>query len=142
MTTQGHAAFSLKSWDEKPYFEMDNGAKLTRSHVAFIYDGDIKGESKLEYLMSYNEDGSGTAIGLERIDGSVGDKQGAFVIQHNSTFTKEGEMVTVTGSWSLVPGSGTGDLKNLQITGKMNLEGQKEKYPFTFEYTLSKPVKS
>jgi hypothetical protein len=138
MTTQGHATFSLKSWDEKPYLEMDNGAKLTRSHVAFTYDGDIKGESKLEYLMSYNEDGSGTAIGLERIEGSVGDKKGTFIIQHSGTFTKVGEMVTVNGTWSLVPGSGTGDLKTLQINGKRELEGQKEKYPFTFEYEFEK----
>jgi hypothetical protein len=138
MTTTGNATFALKSWDEKPYLEMDNGAKLTRSHVAFVYDGDIKGVSKLEYLMSYNEDGSGTAIGLERIEGSVGGTTGAFIIQHSGTFTKEGEMVTVTGTWSLVPGSGTGDLKTLQINGKMTLEGQKEKYPFTFEYDLKK----
>lgn len=137
MPTQGHATFALNSWDEKPYLEMDHGSKLTRAHVDFTYDGDLKGTSELEYLMLYNEDGSGTAIGLEHFKGSVGGANGSFTIQHNSRFKKEGEVITVMGKWRLVPGSGTGELKSLHIKGKRDLEGQKESYPCTFEYELN-----
>src|SRR5688572_1141342 len=106
MKTKGHATFTLKQWEEKPYLEMEDGAKLTKSFNIYTYEGDITGECHLEYLMAYNPDQSGSSVGIERIVGTLGGKTGSFVIQRSGTFSKDG----VWETWSVVPGSATGEL--------------------------------
>src|SRR5436190_14784628 len=94
LKTHAKATFALNAWDEKPYNEMNGLPKLTRVSVTKSYQGDIKGEGKLEYLMMYRDDGSASFIGLERVVGSVGGRSGSFVLQHGGTF--EGGVATVT----------------------------------------------
>ena len=88
--THAKATFTMKSWDEKtwegqPYTEV-TGAKLTRAEVAYTYQGDLTGDSTLQYLMFYRADGTGHAIALERIEGTLGGRRGSFVLQHSGTF--------------------------------------------------------
>ena len=136
MSTPAKATFQIKGWDEKTWdgkLARDiKGAKTTRATVRTVYKGDIEGEGQREYLMVYREDESGNAIGLERIVGKVADKSGSFVIQSSSTFVGH----STRGTWFIVPGSGTDELKGLRGEGEMNLEGQKEDWPVTFEYSF------
>ena len=39
MTTTGKATFAMKTWDEKPYAEIDGERKLTRA--VFAYEGEL-----------------------------------------------------------------------------------------------------
>ena len=48
MRKHAKATFGIKSWDEKPYNEMDGTPKLTRASVIKSYQGDITGEGKAE----------------------------------------------------------------------------------------------
>jgi Protein of unknown function (DUF3224) len=131
MSTHATTTFTMKSWDEKPYDEFDGGRKLTRASVTYAYSGDLEGEGKMEYLMAYNADGSGNAIGLERVLGRVGGRSGSFVIQHNGTFEARG----VKDTWFIVPGSGTEQLQDLSGGGSFDISGQGP-YPITFDYDL------
>lgn len=137
MGAQAQAAFSVKSWDEntwngRPSKEV-NGAKLTRAAVTYTYTGAITGESALEYLMSYNADGTtGSFVALELVSGSVDGKTGSFVLLHNGTF----DATSVSGTVTVAPGSGTGALTGLRGTGAISLVGHQESYPFTLEYDL------
>lgn len=128
MTTHATATFKVKSWDEKPYDEMDGGPKLTRASITKSFTGDIEGEGALEYLMMYRDDGTASFIGLERITGRVGDRAGSFVLQH--TGTSDGS--TAAASWTVVPGSGTGDLRGLRGAGGF-ASGHAESYPMTLD---------
>ena len=129
MRKQAKATFGIKSWDEKPYNEMDGTPKLTRGSVIKSYQGDITGEGKLECLMMYRDDGTASFVCLERVVGSVGGRSGSFVFQHSGTF-KEG-VATVT--LVIVPGSGTGDLRRLRGDGKFAV-GHQPPYSMTLEY--------
>jgi hypothetical protein len=71
MTSQPNVSFALKTWDEKPYNELPGELKMTLTSVTYTYQGDIEGESTLDYLMVYRADGSGNYVGLERIIGRV-----------------------------------------------------------------------
>ncbi len=137
MSTSGNATFQIKGWDEKTWdgkVARDiKGAKTTRASVKTVYKGDIEGEGQREYLMIYREDETGNAVGLERIVGKVGGRSGSFVIQSDGTFMGH----STKGTWFIVPGSGTDELKGLTGKGEMNLEGQKEDWPVTFEYSLA-----
>ena len=102
MSNGATATFQVKSWDEKPYDEVEEGPKLTRARVTKSFQGDIEGEGAVEYLMVHREDGSASFVGLERIVGRVGERSGSFVLQHTGTF----EGGTAKAEWIVVPGSG------------------------------------
>ena len=129
MRKHAKATFGIKSWDEKPYNEMDGTPKLTRASVTKSYQGDITGEGKAETLMMYRDDGTASFVGLERVVGSVGGRSGSFVLQHRGTF-KEG-IATVT--LVVVPDSGTGDLRGLRGDGKFAV-GHQPPYSMTLDY--------
>ena len=122
--THAKATFTMKSWDEKtwegqPYTEV-TGAKLTRAEVAYTYQGDLTGDSTLQYLMFYRADGTGHAIALERIEGTLGGRRGSFVLQHSGTFAAQG----VAGALMVLPGSGTGELAGLRGEGQLIVQEQ------------------
>ena len=118
----------LKKWEEKTYSEIQGGPKLTTSTVINSLQGDIEGEAKLEYLMMYRADGSATCVGLEQVTGRLGDRSGSFVLRHEGKF----EAMTAKASFTVVPGSGTGELKGLRGEGHFATQGQTA--PYTFDY--------
>ena len=113
MTNQAKAIFHIKSWDEKPYQELD-GVKFTRASVTKTYRGDIDGEATSESLMFYQGDGSATFTGLERVVATIGGRQGSFVLEARGTY-RDGK---ATCDCSVVPGSGAGDLLGLRGEGR------------------------
>jgi hypothetical protein len=65
--------------------------------------------------MCYREDGTASVVGLQRIDGRVGDRAGSFVLQSTGSFDGR----EARGSLLVVPGSGTGELRGLRGEGEM-----------------------
>jgi hypothetical protein len=131
MKKTAKARFVIKSWDEKPYSEGPELPKLTRASVVKTFTGDIEGEGRVEYLMMYRSDGSAACIGLERISGRIGQKAGSFVLQRVGAF----ESGQAKESYSVVPGSATGDLRGLKGQGSSAL-GHATEYPFELDYEL------
>ena len=129
MRKQAKATFAIKSWDEKTYNEIEGAPKLTRVTATKSYKGDIEGEGKLEYLMMYRTAGSASFMGLERVTGSVGGRSGSFVLQHSGTF-EDGVAKVIL---SVVPGSGTGDLRGMGGEGGFNA-GHQPPYAMTLDY--------
>ena len=124
-------AFAIKSWDEKPYNEIEGSPKLTRASVSKSYQGDIEGEGKVEYLMMYRSAGSASFTGLERVVGSIGGRSGSFVLEHRGTFEDGVAKVTL----SVVPGSGTGDLRTIKGEGRFEV-GHQPPYVMTLDYSF------
>lgn len=115
MTTHAASTIEMKSWEEQPFAEADGAPKLTRANGSDLYHGDIEGEATFEYLMMYRDDGVTSFIGLERIVGRIGDREGSFVLQLLGTH----EDGAVRGTWFVVKGSGTGDLRGLRGEGEL-----------------------
>ena len=131
MKKRASAQFAIKNWDEKPYSEGPDLPKLTRASVAKTFTGDIEGEGSVEYLMMYRVDGSATFVGLERVVGRIDGKSGTFVLQRSGVF--EGGLAKE--SYSVVPGSATGELRGLQGEGTTAV-GHGMEHPFTLDYDL------
>lgn len=131
MTKSANARFAIKSWDEKPYSEGDDLPKLTRASVTKTFTGDIEGEGRVEYVMMYRSDGSAAFVGLERIVGRIGGKSGSFVLQRTGVF----EGGQAKESYSIIPGSATGDLRGLRGDGSSAV-GHGMEHPFTLSYDL------
>jgi hypothetical protein len=129
MSTHAVGTFAMKSWDEKPIHEMDNAPKLTHTNVVYAYTGEITGDGTAEDLIVYNDDTHAGFVGLERVVGRIGERSGSFVLQHSGTY--EGTLA----KWSVtvVPGSGTGDLRGLRGHGEMTARHGDENHPYTLE---------
>lgn len=132
MKQTANARFAIQSWDEKPYGEGEERPKLARASVAKSYTGDIEGDGQVEYLMMYRSDGSAAFVGLERVVGRVGGKAGTFVLQRTGVF--EGGLAKE--SYSVVPGSATGELQGLVGEGSSAV-GHGMEHPFTLDYEMA-----
>jgi Protein of unknown function (DUF3224) len=131
MKETAHARFAIKSWEETAYNEGQDLPRLTRASVAKTFTGDIEGDGQVEYLMMYRDDGSATFVGLERIVGRIGGKTGSVVLQRTGVF--EGGQAKET--YSVVPGSATGELRGLRGDGTSAV-GHGMEHPFVLDYEL------
>jgi hypothetical protein len=131
MKKTANARFSIKSWDEKPYSEGKDLPKMTRASVDKTFTGDIDGEGHVEYVMMYRSDGTAAFVGLERITGRIAGRDGSFVLQRTGVF-EDGQ---AKESYSVVTGSGTGELRSLRGEGTSSV-GHAADYPFALNYEL------
>jgi hypothetical protein len=129
MKNTAKSRFAIKSWDEKPYSEGADQPKLTRASVARTFAGDIEGEGHVEYLMMYRSDGTASFVGIERIVGRIGNKTGSFVLQRIGAF-EDGQ---AKESYTVIPGSATGDLRGLVGEGQSSV-GHGMEHPFELSY--------
>jgi hypothetical protein len=134
MKQTADARFTITSWDEKPYSEGEGLPRLTRARVTKAFTGDLEGEGQVEYLMMYRSDGSAAFVGLERISGRLGGKTGSFVLQRSGAF----EGGQAKESYSVIPGSATGELQGLRGDGRSAV-GHATDYPFTLDYEFGEP---
>jgi hypothetical protein len=81
--------------------------------------------------MMYRADGTATFVGLERITGRIAGKSGSFVLQRTGVF----ENGQAKESYSVVPGSGTGQLLGLRGEGRSAV-GHGSEHPFALDYEV------
>ncbi len=117
MTSHGKGTFQVTGWDEKPY-DQTNGQKLTKTHVTETFSGEIQGDSAVDYLMAYPDERYAAIVGMQRVTGGVGGKQGSFLLQATGKF----ENGTATCDLSVVPGSGTDELTGLTGEGSFRTD--------------------
>jgi hypothetical protein len=129
MRTEAKGSAETKQWDEKPYQELADGMKLSKATVRQGYTGDIEGEGLCEYLMTYSSDQRASYVGMQLISGTLGGKQGSFVLQLNGEYDGN----EARGTWFVVPGSATGALKKLRGQGSFHAP-QGSKMHYTLEY--------
>jgi hypothetical protein len=132
MKKSANARFAIKSWDETAYSEGQDLPRLTRAKVTKTFTGDIEGEGQVEYLMMYRGDGSATFVGLERFVGRIGGRTGTFVLERSGVF----ENGQAKESYSVIPGSATGELQGLRGDGRSAV-GHGAEHPFSLNYDLA-----
>jgi hypothetical protein len=132
MSIRSTASCKGLSWDETPHDETPGEHKLATVHARNSYSGDWEGEGILRLLMAYVGDQAVHYTGLERVTGSLGGKQGSFLLKHDGIF----ENGIAKTAWTVVPGSGTGELAGLRGEGGF-ASGHAEESPVTLEYEFA-----
>ncbi|HXR64600.1 MAG TPA: DUF3224 domain-containing protein [Ktedonobacteraceae bacterium] len=120
MTQRATGSFEVKSWNEKPYSEIEGQPKLARANVVYTYHGDLEGEGAIEYLMCYSGNTIVYFTGYDQVTGRLGERSGSFVLQHVGTF----DAGTVKDTLTIVPGSATGELSGLLGSGMCGGDGE------------------
>ena len=111
--TTATGSFEIRSWDEQPYAELEGAPRLTNARVTAEHTGDIDGERTASMVMCYRSDQEATYVGFERVTGSLGGRTGSFVLQSSGAYVDG----AATTTWSVVPGSATGELAGLRGEG-------------------------
>ncbi|GJM03975.1 MAG: hypothetical protein DHS20C08_24760 [Rhodomicrobium sp.] len=114
MSQQAAASFIVTAWDEKPYDGSTDEIKLTQALVSKTYSGDITGVGSVIYIMKQQADGTASFIGLQQINGAIGDRAGSFAIEQNGFFDGK----AARGTCVVKPGTGTGALSTLSGEGE------------------------
>jgi Protein of unknown function (DUF3224) len=104
---------SVRKYEPAAYDEPADAPALVRIHVEEDFSGDIVGSGVAEFLQTAQGESDASFVGVERVTGSIGGRSGSFVFQDQGT-VKDG---VVSGSWFVVPGSGTGELRGLRGEG-------------------------
>ena len=115
MSEHARAIFKVDSWNEEKTVDGDRGA-IALATVEQSLSGEIDGSGLAQWLMCYREDQTADFVGLQRIEGSVGDRNGSFVLTSNGTF--DGKIAA--GEMRVVEGSGTGDLAGISGDGSFS----------------------
>jgi hypothetical protein len=126
------AVITVHKYEPTAYDQPAEGPALTRIHVEESFNGDITGDGVVEFLQAAQADGSASFVGIERVTGAVGGRQGTFLLQDAGTVAGS----IVSGDWFVIPGSGTGGLTGLRGEGgfRANLgEGAQVHLDYWFE---------
>ena len=113
MSARATAKIKVHSYEPQTYQDTGGGTDLVEIHVTEAFHGDIEGEGAVRFLQALRADGSASFVGIERVTGSVGGRAGTFLLQDAGTV--EGSVVS--GTWFVIPRSGTGDLAGLRGEG-------------------------
>jgi hypothetical protein len=129
------ATFELQNPTEAPLFADDlGGAPTGRRSFDKTFTGQIDGTSKVEMLAAGDPGGGGAGyVALELITATVGDRAGSFVLMHAGTMAPGSEP---TASWTVVPGTGTGELTGIGGTGLIRFEDDGT-HVFELDYELN-----
>lgn len=114
----------IKSWDEKPYREYDDGRKFTRCEVSLAGTGDAIESGTFEAFMYYRADGTSAYVSVMELSGTIGGQPGSFVLRGDGGF----DGTTAAGRLGIVEGSGTGGCAG--ITGSAESASTHADYPY------------
>jgi hypothetical protein len=108
----------VKTYEPTTYDQPAEGPALVRINVVEDFSGDIEGEGVAVFLQTARSEDEASFVGVERVRGRIGDKSGTFVLQDQGTLRDK----VVSGTWVVVPGSGTGELQGLRGEGGFEAE--------------------
>jgi Protein of unknown function (DUF3224) len=131
MTSLAVGTFEVTMNPEPPY-DIDEGASIGRVSIKKQFSGDLQASSTVEMIgaRSVLVKGSAGYVAIERVTGSLHGRSGSFVLQHSGTMTRgKGELHV-----SVVPDSGTGELKGL--AGRMTIEISDGNHSYGFDYVF------
>jgi hypothetical protein len=114
---RAEAVISVKDSETEAYDHVGD-MDLTEVRIRETFSGDIEGESVVRALQVQHAGGSACLVSQQRVCGRLGERRGTFVLQGSETVA-DGR---ISATWSVVPGSGTGELAGLR--GEGGFEGR------------------
>ena len=95
------------------------------------FRGDLSGQSRgMMLAVRTDVEGSAGYVAMERVTGTLAGRRGSFALQHSGVMNRGAPSLNVT----VVPDSGTEDLKGL--VGRMDIVVTGSRHEYSFRYTL------
>jgi hypothetical protein len=132
MTLHAEGTCVICAWDEEALWKLQGTSKLAEASIRQSYSGDLVGISTWEALVCHLGDGTIRCAGLARLVGRLGKRSGECTMEVLGIY-KDAEIRLV---WTIVPDSGTEELRGLSGTGTCILTQTKQGV-FTLDYEFS-----
>jgi len=130
MTQNASGTFAVKL-DHQPPHDTADGVSLGRASLRKEFAGELTGASQGEMLSAVTATaGSAGYVAIERVQATLQGRSGSFVLQHSGIMNRGQGQLSV----HVVPDSGTGELRGL--SGTMKIEIVSGKHLYSFDYTL------
>jgi hypothetical protein len=120
-----YGTYTPIKWDEEAIEVIEDRMQLTRVSAKFMFEGDIEGSAKVEYLMFYSSfdpddmhKSQAQYVGQIRIEGKLKGKMRSFVANDSGTFADG----VANSELSIIAGSGTGELRSISGVGEYAAE--------------------
>ena len=108
------SAFTVDKRDMLPV-EWEGG-QMSRTRFFKTFTGELSGTSVVEAIMAgLSNNGPMVYVAIERFDCTLRGRKGTFVLTHSATSHGSEQ----TGLWTIVAGSGTGELAGLRGHGEI-----------------------
>jgi hypothetical protein len=127
---QATGVLKTSTWKEEAFAEIAGAPRLSHDRVSQAFTGDIEGEGTWQGLNAYRDNGSAVFVGYERVVGRLAQRAGSFVLEVSGTYEDGEAHVT----WSVVPGTATGELRGLHGTGAYVASSIEDGYSYRLEY--------
>ena len=128
MTQHATGTFEVKM---TPADDKSDDKSLGRMTIAKEWHGDLEGASTGQMLTGGDvTKGSAGYVAIEKFTGTLNGRKGSFILQHSATMTRGVGQLTIT----VVPDSGTDQLKG--INGKLGIKIENGKHSYDFDYSL------
>lgn len=131
MTERTHArgTIQVQTYEPTTYQEQSGAPALVEIQVTEGFSGDITGSGTVRFLQAMRSDNSASFCGIERVVGTLGGREGTFLLQDTGTV----QGTQVSGSWFVVPGSSSGQLVGLRGEGGFEAQlGQDARWTLDF----------
>ena len=125
---QYRSSFKITGWEPATADETDEIADIGCARIRKAFTGDLEGTSVANAILYQTPAKSGGYAALERITGKIGDREGAFVVQHSGIRDAAGGGPAYG---DVVPGSGTGGFEG--VTGTMKIDESESGESFVFD---------
>jgi Protein of unknown function (DUF3224) len=103
---------------------------IKRNRIDKVFHGDLTGISVGQMLAAFMSEESAVYSALEYVSATLHGRGGTFMLQHTGISHHGNGELTIT----VVPDSGTGELRGL--SGNMTIVNDGGQHAYTFEYTL------
>ncbi len=108
----------VKTYVAATFDDVSGAPALVEVRLTEAFTGDISGEGVGRAIQAAREDGSTSFVGIERVRGSIGKRDGTFLLQVSGTVVRK----EMHAEWFVLPGSGTGKLAGLRGDGGFKAE--------------------
>ena len=131
MAARAEGTFTVTSWAEDTYQELEGKGKLTKATVGYRLSGGIEGDASWDAVMCYSDDGTAEYTGLQYLTGQIAGRAGTCVMVADGTYSDG----AARGTWRVIEGSGTGALAGLRGSGT-SVATSEPPGTFTLDYEL------
>lgn len=134
MLERASGQFIIDGQVEDIFGGISGAARIARISQSCRFSGQLEGESMAEFTAVLPREGDGSFHGFQRVSGTLGEREGSFVLSVTGEYVKG----QPRGAWTIVPKSGSGDFAHIRGGGAFSLPHGK---PGTYklEFDLRKP---
>lgn len=114
--TQAVSPFTLDVTDHDEPYLVEGDRSYGRAHYEKTFSGDLEATSSVEMLFATGTGGA-AYVAIETLRGTLAGRTGTFALLHAGTMQDE----DVWARWTIVPGSGTGELAGISGEARIDI---------------------